>query len=172
MIIKLKVQTLRLSQGILYLDISSNRYAFIFPRILEQMYMYCHYNTDFLNQKWQEESIFPRSGCSARKCGLIIASAHNCRESWQSGIVFADNGPRRTVWQLALAIAMDPGVDLAISLYYYLWWHANRIQRLLQLALQFVFIKRGYMSNQHLCRICVLLRLMSFCFCLSKIDLS
>lgn len=51
MIIKLKVQTLRLSQGILYLDISSNRYAFIFPRILEQMYKYCHYNTDFLNQK-------------------------------------------------------------------------------------------------------------------------
>lgn len=51
MIIKLKVQTLRLSQGILYLDISSNRYAFIFPRISEQMYMYCHYNTDFLNQK-------------------------------------------------------------------------------------------------------------------------
>lgn len=72
MIIKLKVQTLRLSQGILYLDISSNRYAFIFPRILEQMYMYCHYNTDFLNQKGQEKSIFPRSGCSARKCGLII----------------------------------------------------------------------------------------------------
>lgn len=54
-----------------------------------------------------------------------IASAHNCRESWQSGIVFADNGPRRIVWQLALAIAMDPGVDLAISLYYYLWWHSG-----------------------------------------------
>lgn len=99
-----------------------------------------------------------------------IASAHNCRESWQSGIVFADNGPRRIVWQLALAFAMDPGVDLAISLYYYLWWHANRIQRLLQLALQFVFIKRGYMSNQHLCRICVRVRSMSFPFCFSKID--
>lgn len=171
MIIKLEVQTLRLSQGILYLDISSNRYAFIFPRILVLSLQYW-----FPESEVTRKTYFPSERMQRQEMRTdyrdYIASAHNCRESWQSGIVFADNGPRRIVWQLALAIAMDPGVDLAISLYYYLWWHANRIQRLLQLALQFVFIKRGYMSNQHLCRICVLLRLMSFCFCLSKIDLS
>lgn len=110
MIIKLKVQTLRLSQGILYLDISSNRYAFIFPRILEQMYMYCHYNTDFLNQKWQEKIIFPRSGCSARKCGLIIgiiSPVHTTAENPDNQALFSqtmvldelsDNSHQQSPW--------------------------------------------------------------------------
>lgn len=171
MIIKLEVQTLRLSQGILY-----QQMRIYFPSYIRTDVYVLSLQYWFPESEVTRKIYFPSERMQRQEMRTdyqdYIASAHNCRESWQSGIVFADNGPRRIVWQLALAIAMDPGVDLAISLYYYLWWHANRIQRLLQLTLQFVFIKRRYMSNQHLCRICVLLRLMSFCFCLSKIDLS